>query len=262
LNFQHLVNRPAFTRTVMVLIMLNALLVGFESYPAVYEQYHSWIYWADRILLWAFTLELLFRLAANRPVHRFFRDGWNVFDFIVILSGHLFTGGSFITILRLLRVLRILRTISVIPSLRRIVNALLLTLPSLGNISLLLSLLFYVFAVSGTMLFGQVSPDYFGSLHASLLTLFQVVTLEAWASEVMRPLMDSLPWAWVYFVLFILFGTFIVMNLIVGVIVTNLDKANSNEDGDHTTEKQLASLREEISELKDMVKSLSGQNKS
>ncbi len=242
----------------MAFILLNAVLVGFESYPVIYEKYDSWIYGIDRILLWGFTLELVIRLAANRPFYNFFRDGWNVFDLVVILSGHLFIGGSFITILRLLRVLRLLRTISVIPSLRRIVNALLLTLPSLGNISLLLSILFYVFAVSGTMLFGQASPEYFGTLHETLLTLFQIVTLEAWASEVMRPLMVDVPWAWIYFVLFILFGTFIVMNLIVGVIVTNLDKANSNEeDSSPSTDNQLASLRSEIAELKEMVKQLS-----
>lgn len=246
----------------MILIMFNAVLIGLESYPAVYEKYHSWIDALDLVILWAFTLEIALRLMSSRPWLGFFRNGWNVFDFVIVLSGHLFVGASFITVLRVVRILRVLRTISLIPSLRRIVNALLLTIPSLGNITLLLSILFYIFAVSGTIMFRNASPEYFGTLHDSLLTLFQVVTLEAWASEVMRPIMDTLPWAWVYFVLFILLGTFIVMNLIVGVIVANLDKAHSAEEPsgtaepDHSSE-QIAALRADIAELKKLVKQLS-----
>ncbi|XEC97249.1 ion transporter [Paenibacillus tarimensis] len=262
LKLHRLVNRPIFTQVVMSLIIVNAILVGLESYPAVYDAYFPWIQLTDRILLWAFTIEILLRLFVSRPLPSFFRDGWNVFDFVIVLSGHLFAGSAFITVLRLLRVLRVLRAISILPSLRRIVNALLMTLPSLGNISLLLAILFYIFAVSGTMLFGKAAPEYFGSLHATLLTLFQVITLESWASGVMRPLLVAVPWAWLYFVLFILFGTFIVMNLLIGVIVTNLDKANGEDDHKQqpSADEQLASLRTEIAELKQMIKQLSTDN--
>lgn len=268
-----LVQRPVFTRTVMQLILANAVLVGFETYPSVYEAYSGWIYWLDLLLLWAFTLEIAMRLLAARRLGDYFRDGWNVFDFVIVFSGHFFTGGSFITVMRTLRVLRLLRTISILPSLRRIVNALLLTLPSLANISLLLSILLYIFAVSGTMMFGDAMPEYFGSLHLSLLTLFQVITLDSWSSGLMRPLMELYPLAWIYFVAFVLFGTFIVMNLIVGVIVTNLDRANAAQAEPPAAAADLhgqapvlsaapgaaevAALRAEIAELKQMVRELS-----
>jgi voltage-gated sodium channel len=262
-----LVNHSAFSHTIMGLILLNTILVGLETYPTLYEPYQYWFHLGDRVLLWLFTLEIALRLLSTKPSYRYFKDSWNIFDFVIVISGHLFAGAHFITVLRILRILRILRAISIIPSLRRIVNALLMTLPSLGHITMLMGLLFYIFAVMGTMLFAKTLPEYFGSLHSSLLTLFQVVTLESWASGVMRPLLAELPWAWVYFVAFILVGTFVIFNLFVGVIVSNVEKVDlletemekekekteSTSEGSSVSEKELALLRREISELKELV---------
>ncbi|WP_369345689.1 ion transporter [Caldalkalibacillus mannanilyticus] len=224
-----IIEHKLFSTIIITLILINAILVGLETYPYLHDQYGLWFHWADIILLWLFTIEIILRLIATKPTLTFFKDSWNVFDFIIVLSGHLFVGAHFITVLRILRVLRVLRAISVIPSLRKIVNALLLTIPALGNISLLLGLLFYIFAVLGTMLFAHIAPEYFGSLHSTLLTLFQVVTLESWASGVMRPLLVEAPWAWLYFVAFILVGTFVIFNLFVGVIVGNVEKVEKLE---------------------------------
>lgn len=113
------------------------------------------------------------------------------------------------------------------------VNAVLMTIPALGNILLLMSLIFYIFAVSGTMLFGDAMPEMFGSLTISLLSLFQIVTLESWATGLMHPLMEESPYAWVYFVLFVLMGTFVIFNLFVGVIVNNVEKASDLDDRHH-----------------------------
>jgi voltage-gated sodium channel len=265
------VNHRWFSNTILALILVNAILVGIETYPGVFSDYSTWFYLADRILLWAFTLEIMIRLFASKPSYCFFQNSWNLFDFIIVASGHLFVGAHFVTVLRILRVLRVLRAISVMPSLRKIVNALLLTIPALGNISLLLGLLFYIFAVIGTMLFSQASPEYFGSLHLSLLTLFQVVTLEAWASDVMRPLVDLVPWAWVYFLVFIMVGTFVIFNLFVGVIVNNVEKAEDQEKETaekkgtkppNRTESELAELRKEISELKSLIVSMKKSDRS
>jgi voltage-gated sodium channel len=281
-HIHHLVHHSLFTGVIMFLILINALIVGLETYPNLYEQYRSWFYLTDYILLWLFTVEILLKLFASRPFSSYFKDGWNLFDFFIVLSGHLFVGAHFVTVLRILRVLRLLRAISIIPSLRRIVNALLLTIPALGNIMLLLGLLFYIFAVLGTMLFGQYEPEYFGSLHATLLTLFQVVTLESWASGVMRPLLQTVPWAWTYFVAFILVGTFVIFNLFVGVIVSNVEKADEEEEKiiaaqqDRQTEtangttagkltppteqaSEIEALRKEIQELKSLVVELHKQ---
>lgn len=248
-----LVNHPVFLNGIILLIMVNAVIVGLETYPSIYQKYQGWFLFADSLLLWIFTVEIALRLIAATPTKDFFKDGWNLFDFVIIAGGHIFVGAHFITVLRILRLLRVLRAISIIPSLRKLVNALLLTIPSLGNIFLLLSLIFYIFAVLGTTLFAETSPEYFGSLHATLLTLFQVVTLESWASEVMRPIAAELPWAWMYFVSFILVGTFIIVNLFVGVIVSNVEKV-AQEDEDNSQAKELVALRQDIAELKRLVK--------
>mgnify|MGYP001320366930 CR=1 FL=1 len=254
----NIVVHPLFTHTVMALILINSVIVGLETIPKVYQSYHQWLVTFDRILLWLFTVEIVIRFIAEKRPSHFFKNGWNVFDFIIVAGGHLFAGAHFVTVLRILRVLRLLRTISVVPSLRRLVNALLWTIPSLGNILLLMSLIFYIFAVMGTMLFADVAPEYFGSLPLSLLTLFQVVTLESWASGVMRPIFEQVAWAWVYFVAFILVGTFVIFNLFVGVIVSNVEKAEQKEKEEMGEEKtvsaqELSLLRQEIAELKRLI---------
>lgn len=254
-----LVNHPIFFNGIIVLIVINAILVGLETYPAIYESYQSWFVLADNAFLWIFTVEIILRLIAAKPITSFFKDGWNLFDFVIVLSGHIFVGAHFVTVLRILRILRILRTISTIPSLRKLVNALLMTIPSLGNIMILLSLFFYIFAVMGTMFFASTAPEYFGSLNKTLLTLFQVVTLESWASDVMRPIAAEISWAWIYFVAFILVGSFVIFNLFIGVIVSNVDKCEEEEEG--CAKEALASLQKEVRELKQLILELQAVNK-
>lgn len=246
-----IVEHKVFTSTIIALIIVNAIIVGLETYPNLYSEHKNWFYFMDNILLWIFTVEIALRFIAAGP-KRFFTNSWNWFDFIIVAAGHIFVGAHFVTVLRILRVLRVLRAISVIPSLRKLVDALLLTIPALGNIMILMSIIFYIFAVIGTMLFKEVAPEYFGNLQLSLLTLFQVVTLESWASGVMRPIFAEVPWSWLYFVIFILVGTFIVFNLFIGVIVSNVEKANAEDEIDETKE-ELKELQKQVSELKDIL---------
>ena len=252
---QQIVFHRAFTSTVIGLIIVNAILVGIETYPDIYQEHKEWFFLADYILLWIFTIEIAMRFIATKPTKNFFKSSWNWFDFLIVAAGHLFVGAHFITVLRILRVLRVLRAISVIPSLRRLVDALLMTIPALGNILILMSIIFYIFAVIGTMLFAGVAPEYFGNLQLSLLTLFQVVTLESWASGVMRPIFAEIAWSWLYFVLFILVGTFIVFNLFIGVIVGNVEKANNAEEEEESNN-EMQELKAEISEMKAMLQKL------
>ncbi|MEC2070623.1 ion transporter [Alkalihalophilus marmarensis] len=262
---QRIVFHKAFTPTIITLILINAIIVGLETYPTVYQGYNDWFYAADLALLWIFTIEITLRFIAARPTKSFFKSSWNWFDLLIVLAGHVFAGAHFVTVLRILRVLRVLRAISVIPSLRRLVDALLMTIPALGNIMILMGIIFYIFAVIGTMLFASVAPEYFGNLQLSLLTLFQVVTLESWASGVMRPIFAEVWWSWIYFVIFILVGTFIVFNLFIGVIVNNVEKANEEElkseldDKEADTKEELASLRNEVAEMKDLIKQMHKQ---
>lgn len=251
---QSVVNHSAFTGIIMGLILINAVIIGMETYPNLYHQYNNWFHYSERLLLWIFTFEIAIRMMAVRPWHNFFKDGWNLFDFVIIASGHLLAGGYFVSVLRVLRILRVLRAITIMPSLQKMILALLRTIPALGNIIFLMLLLFYVFAVMGTMFFKDTAPEYFGTLHASFLTLFQVVTLESWASGVMRPMLAEEPWAWAYFVAFILVGTFIIINLFIGVIVNNMQQAHEEMYAEKSQD-ELSQLREEIAELKALIES-------
>lgn len=254
--FSTFVNHRYFSRTVIALILINTILIGMETYPALAEGYRAFFNWADRLLLFAFTVEIILRILSSRPLYHFFKSGWNWFDFIIVMSGYLFAGSHFITVLRILRVLRAVRVFSAIPSLRRLVTAFIMTIPSLGNIMLLMGLYLYLFGVIGTFLFAEALPEHFASLHLSLLSLFQIITLESWASGIMWPLLEKVPWAWIYFVVFILGGTFVIFNLFIGVIVNNVEKANQDEEVSKT-DKELVSLRKEVGELKDLLIDLS-----
>ena len=244
-----IVEHPLFQPIVIGIILLNAIFVGIETYGSLYEKYREWFLTFDIIVLILFTIEIILKMIAEEKTLHFFKDNWNVFDW-----------SPFITVLRILRVLRVFRTISVIPSLRKLVNALLMTLPSLGTIMLLLFIVFYIFSVIGTMLFQDVSAEYFGNLQLTALTLFQMITLESWASGVMRPVMEVTSWAWIYFVAFILVGAFVVLNLFVGVIVNNFEKIDAweKEEEDEADQQivrgEIAELRQEIRELKELIK--------
>ncbi|MDG5787713.1 ion transporter [Evansella sp. AB-P1] len=252
-KLQLIVNHRYFSRIIIFLIMFNAVIVGLETYPSIYEGNSMLFFRIDVTLLWIFSIEILLRLFASPNIKDFFKSSWNWFDILIVSAGHIFAGAHFVTVLRILRVLRVFRAISVIPSLRRLVDALLMTIPALGNIMLLMSIIFYIFAVTGTMLFREVAPEYFGSLELSLLTLFQVVTLESWASEVMRPIFEQLPWSWVYFVAFVLVGTFVIFNLFIGVIVNNVEKTESADEEEENTHKEVVELRQEVRELKALI---------
>ncbi|ADU30026.1 ion transporter [Evansella cellulosilytica] len=250
---QHIVDHKYFSRVIIGLILFNAIIVGLETYPTIYENYKQLFFQIDMTLLWIFSIEIILRIIAAPSLKHFFKGGWNWFDVLIVSAGHIFAGAHFITVLRILRVLRVFRAVSVIPSLRKLVDALLMTIPALGNIMLLMSIIFYIFAVTGTMLFREVAPEYFGSIQLSLLTLFQVVTLESWASEVMRPILHILPWSWIYFVLFVLVGTFVVFNLFIGVIVNNVEKADNVDKEVENTHKEVTELRKEVRELKELL---------
>ncbi|MEC5424016.1 ion transporter [Virgibacillus sp. C22-A2] len=241
-----------FLNVIIGLILINAIIVGLETYSYFSENYAGWIYIADKALLWIFTAEIIIRLLGSKSIGSFFKDPWSVFDFIIVISGHVLVGAYYVTVLRILRVLRVLRAISVIPSLRKIVNALLLTIPSMGTILLLLSIFFYIYGVIGTMLFKDIAPEYFGTLHDSLLTLFQVVTLESWASGVARPILAQDPTSWWFFITFILIGTFVIFNLLIGVIVNNMEEAEE-EKKPTSADLKLIEVQKELQEIKQLL---------
>lgn len=212
-----IIESKMFEWVITALIIVNAVIMGMETNADIVDKMGGLLASADHALLLIFTIELLLRLYVYKS--NFFKDGWSVFDTTIIFIAWLpATGG--LSVLRALRILRILRLVSVVPSLRKVVTGLVCALPGMGSIVMLLALVYYIFAVMGVNLFGEAFPQWFGSLSNSAYTLFQVMTLESWSMGIVRPIMEVFPYAWIYFVLFIVCTTFTVLNLFVGIIVS------------------------------------------
>jgi len=227
------VEGPAFTRFIIWLIIVNAAILGLETSPTMMDLMGEVLLWANKFILAIFVIEIALKLLAFGP--RFFRSGWNVFDFLIVGISLIPTSGP-LEILRALRVLRVLRLLSQVPKLRLIIESLIRSLPGMGWTTLLLMLVFYVFAVMGTMMFGAEFPDLWGNLARSLFTLFQVMTLESWSSGVARPMFEAYPWVWIYFVPFILVSSFMVLNLFIAIIVTSTQSIHLDEEQDQRRE--------------------------
>lgn len=206
---------------ITLIIVINAITLGLETVPEVMAVAGPFLETFDRIILGIFVVEIALRIYAFRL--DFFKDPWGIFDFSIVAIALMPTTGAF-SVLRALRILRVLRLISVVPSLRKVVGGLISALPGLGSIVVLLLLVFYVFAVMATKLFGTSFPEWFGTIGASFYTLFQVMTLESWSMGIVRPVMDVYPWAWGFFVPFIACTAFTVLNLFIGVIVSAMQE--------------------------------------
>ena len=221
-----LLENPRFESGIMILIMINAVTLGLETNPDIMARYGVLLTWLDRIILAVFTLEVLLRLTVYRL--DFWRDPWRIFDFVIVGIALMPATGN-LSILRALRILRVLRLISVVPSLRRVVGGLVAALPGMGSITMLLGLVFYVFSVMATGLYGKVFPDWFGSIGESAYSLFQIMTLESWSMGIVRPVMEEFPYAWVFFIIFILCTSFTVLNLFIGIIVSAMQAEHEQE---------------------------------
>ncbi len=233
-------------RLIIAAVVLNAVTLGLETVPAAMGSHGGILVATDRVLLGLFVAEILLKLAGNGL--RFFRSGWNVFDLAVVSIALVPAAGS-LSVLRALRVLRILRVVSAVPKLRFMVEALVRSVPGIGSIALLLGLFFYVFAVMATKLYGAAFPHWFGSLGASLFSLFQVMTLEGWV-DIAREVMSLKPGAWVFFVLFILLATFTVLNLFIGMIVKAMEDSPSAQEVQRELTEEIRALRAEVRGLR------------
>ncbi|MDA0661774.1 MAG: ion transporter [Proteobacteria bacterium] len=226
-KLQAAVESTVFQRAITTLIVINAITLGLETSPTVMDAVGGLLTTLDRVVLAVFVLELAIKIAVYRT--RFPRDPWNIFDFIIVAIALVPATGS-LSVLRALRVLRVLRLVSTVPSMRRVIGALLHATPGMGSIIALLALVFYVFSVMATNLFGGAFPEWFGSVGASAFTLFQIMTLESWSMGVVRPLMEVFPFAWLFFVPFILLTTFTVLNLFIGIVVDAMQSQHAEEN--------------------------------
>ena len=257
------IEKPKIQNGIMTLIVINAVILGLETDASIMASYGKILVTIDHAILAVFVLEILLRLFAHRL--SFFRDPWSVFDFIVVSIALIPASGPF-AVLRALRVLRVLRLLTLVPSMRRVVGALLASIPGLGSIALVLLLIYYVFAVMATKLFGGNFPHWFGSIGESLYSLFQIMTLESWSMGIVRPVMEVHPNAWIFFIVFILIATFTMLNLFIAIIVNAMHSFTEQENQetqeavsaarDHIEadmHQEVAALRAEIAELKQLL---------
>ena len=212
---------------VVGVIGVNALVIGLDTSAFLAERYGAWFKAANQLFLGIFVVEAVVKLIAQWPrPQRYFKDGWNVFDFAIIVVSLLPSTGELATLARLARLLRVLRLVSALPELRLIVTTLVRSIPSMFNVVCLMSVIFYIYAVAGYHLFHDIDPTHWRTLGIAALTLFRVVTLEDW-TDVMYAAMAHHWWAWAYFVSFVVVGTFVVINLFIAVVLNNLDEAKA-----------------------------------
>ena len=262
-----------FQNGILLLILFAAALVGIETYPSMMEKHGDLLHTFDKIVLWLFVLEAVLKMAQHgRHWHRYFQDPWNIFDFTIVVVCFLPVNAQYAAVLRLARILRALRLVSVVPQLQLIVGSLIKSLPSMMYVSILLMLMFYVYAVMGVFLWSDNDPVHFRNLQTSMLSLFRVVTLEDW-TDIMYIQMwgsDQYPFSpedrekyagqfnssaspvigAVYFVSFVLMGTMIMLNLFIGVIIQSMEEAQDEQAADdrekHMAESGQISVGDEL----------------
>jgi voltage-gated sodium channel len=221
---RRLVTSDTFQNTIVAVIIVNAITIGLQTY-SIPGWLHGLLEWADRLFLGVFVVELVLRLAADgfRPA-RFYRSGWNIFDFLVVAAAFVPGVSSNSTVLRLVRLLRVARLIKRMPDIGVLFDGMRRAAGPAFSLVALTVLLCYLYAILGVVLFGERSPQYFGNAGEGLLTLFTLLTLEGW-NTVMYDLRAISAAAVPFSLSFILIGTYIVINLVVGVVITSLDEA-------------------------------------
>ena len=258
---KQIVAAKTFHHAIVAVIVLAGVVAGLETSTTLMAKHSVLLHALDRLILGVFIVEALLKMAAHgRQPWRYFADGWNVFDFLIIAICVLPVGGPFAAVLRLARALRLLRLVSALPKLQLLVGALLKSLSAMGYVSLLLALLFYIYAVAGIHMFGAHDPKNFGSLPVAFLSLFRLVTLDNWADlfSAQLPHVPGIKVA-IYFVTFIVFGTMIILNLFIGIIMNSMSEMHAEiaeqdralherETGAATLEDDLRSLEQELKE--------------
>lgn len=257
------VESPLIARSITAIIVINAVTLGLETSASVMERVGPLLVALDRVVLVIFVMELLAKLFAFG--WRFFMSGWNIFDFVIVGIAVMPTSGN-LSVLRSLRILRGLRLVTFVPSMRRVVAALMSAIPGISSVVALLALVYYVFGVMVTKLFGEDFPEWFGTVGRSMFSLFQIMTLESWSMGIVRPVMELYPYAWVVFVPFILVTSFAVINLFIAVIVnamteqSRVDSEQIKEEIHTVSEAEAAALikhmqylQRQMDEIKEML---------
>lgn len=240
---------------IITVILLNAVTLGLETSDSIMAKYGPILNVLDRIAITIFVVEMAMKLTAWRK--SFFRSGWNVFDLTIVVVS-LMPMISIFSVLRIFRVFRVFRLMSLVPQMRRVVSSLFRAIPGMASIIAVLLVVFYAAAVMATQIFGHTADpemeELFGSIGASMFTLFQLMTLEGWADKIAEPTMEHYPWAWVFFITFIIVATFAVLNLFIGIIVDAMKMVHDEEDAETNSQgaskDDIIALQSQIAELK------------
>ena len=254
-KLKNIIENKYFVTFITSVIIINAVTLGLETNKNIKTEYGVYLSLIDKIALTIFTVELLVKIAVYKL--RFFRDGWNVFDFIIVVVSLIPASGPF-SVLRAFRIFRTLRLLSIVPSMKRIIQAIFISIPGILSVGTIIILIFYISSVLTTTFFGDKFYEWFGTVGNSMYTLFQIMTLESWSMGIVRPVMKEFPLAWLFFVPFILVTTFAVLNLFIGIIVDAMQQiANDENTEDKLSEKELHNKIVNIEkQLKDITKAL------
>ncbi len=249
---QRTAGRALFQNFILGVIVANAIVIGVETSPILMDRWGGFFHALNLIFQGIFLVEISIRLTAHAPrFQTFFRNGWNVFDFTVVLLSMVPAIGSWTTLARVARLLRVTRLIAFSAELRLIISTMLRSIPSIGHIAMLMGLLIYVYAVTGVHLFGRIDPEKWGHLGRAALTLFEVITLEGWI-EFQGRVIEQVPMAWLFFSSFIVVAVFVMVNLLVAVVINNLEtvKAETPLTGEHEALRQhIRALRKNLDDL-------------
>lgn len=257
-----LVDGQPFNNVIIGIIVLNSLVIGLQTSETIVASFGPILDTLDTIFLTIFVVELVMRMFSYGT--GFVKRPWSVFDFIVVGIA-LTPGAEAFSVVRALRILRALRLISQVPTMRVVVEALLRSLPGLGSTAILLLLIFYVGGVMTTVLFKASFPEFFGDLGASIYSLFQIMTLESWSMGIVRPVMEAHPYAWLFFVPFVIVTSILVLNLVVAIVVDSMQSAKEmmaeegraeREAAGEPAEATLESLQDELRALRSEVQAL------
>ena len=260
-KIKSLVESRWFQAFVIAVILLNSVVFGLQTSQGLMERFGRTLNLFDQFCLGVFTVELVLKIIVYNK--RFCHDPWNIFDFIIVAVSFVPDMGMF-SALRLFRVLRVFKLISGVRPLRVILSAVIRSIPGVMWASVILLLVYYVYGIIGTNLFGKTHPQWFGTLGGSVYSLFQIMTLESWSMGIARPVIEVHPYAWIYFVSYILFSSFVVMNIVVGIVLTSIadsvKKEDAADDAQGSVRREFEKLKKQMEQFEKAFDRISGQH--
>lgn len=250
---QSILESKRFYYFILFIIVLNSITIGLETYEPARLVASEWFTMINQICLGVFVFEFILRLYVHRL--SFFRRKWDDFDLLVVLIS-LLSETTVFSMFRFLRVIRLLRLLSIIPKMKLISEVLLNSLSAIFSVGILLVVVYYIYAVIVTTLYGQAFPQWFGTIWESFYTLFQIMTFESWSMGIVRPVMAVYPQAWIIFVSFLIIATYIVLNIVIGIIVDCIGEIKERGGYVEKDRKNQEILMSQISHLEEEIQSL------